>query len=130
MNKHQKPAQFHLKESTNFQEATDKTENQHESINTEKKLSPRIPAPSSFTQPVWRGSKITGNISVKVAIWDAVGKRKCWCVYKKECKEPSHQHKAKPLSQPVSCTESLQFCLKNYKEEAEEYWKDNMGGER
>lgn len=35
-----------------------------------------------------------------------------------------------PLSQPVSCTESLHFCLKNYKEEGEEYWKDNMGGER
>lgn len=75
MNKHQKPAQFHLKESTNFQEATDKPENQHEIIHTEKKLSPGIPA-LSLTQPVWRGSKITGNISIKVAIWDAVGKRK------------------------------------------------------
>lgn len=78
MNQHQKPAQFHLKESTNFQEATDKTENQHEMMNTEKKLSPGIPAPSGFTQPVWGGSKITGNISIKVAIWDAVGKRKRW----------------------------------------------------
>lgn len=98
MNQHQKPAQFHLKESTNFQESIDKTENQHEMINTEKKLSPGIPAPSGFTQPVWRGSKITGNISIKVAIWDAMGNRKMLCVEERmqRTNTPAQSHATLP----------------------------------
>lgn len=95
-----------------------------------EKTQPGWPAPSGFTQPVWRGSKITGNIPNKVAISDAVGKRKMMLTAVSRRKNAKDQHKAMPLPQLVSCTEFLHFCLKNYKKEGKEYWKDNMGGER
>lgn len=79
---------------------------------------------------VRRGSKITGNICIKVAISDAVGKKKMVLTAVSRIKNAKDHHKAMPLPQPVSCTKFLHFCLKNYKEEGEEYWKDNMGGER
>lgn len=77
---------------------------------TQRKNSPGTPALSGFTQPVWRGSKITGNISIKVAIWVAVGKRKmlvCAAVCRRNnakdhhsSTKPCHSHSLCPALNP------------------------------